>query len=226
MPITKQTLEFLMENRLRNSREWFHDHKAEYRKYVVEPMTALAEELAPVMIGIDPELITEPKVGKVLSRVNRDTRFTKDKSFYREVMWLGYTRDKKRYPCRPGFFFEFSPEGFRYGCGCYSLPPAVMEKTRQMILNGDPLFKAAKRAVDSQDVFHLEGEFYKRTRCPGQPEELRDWVERKNLDLIHNSQDFELLFSDRLGKVLSENYIKIGAFHAFMLAGTALADVI
>lgn len=226
MPISRQTLEFLMENRMRNSREWFHEHKAEYKNYVIEPMTALARELAPVMDGIDPELVTEPKVGKVLSRVNRDTRFTKDKSFYREVMWLGYIRDKKRYPCRPGFFFEFSPDGFRYGCGCYTMPPSVMERTRQMILNGDPLFKKAKREYDKQSHFQLEGEMYKRLRCPDAPEGLRDWVERKSLDLIHNSQDFDLLFSDQLGKVLSHKFLEICSFYWFVLAGTMQADVI
>ena len=226
MPITRKTLEFLMENRMQNSREWFHAHRAEYQKYVIDPMTALARELEPVMNGIDAELITEPKVGKALSRINRDTRFTKDKSFYREVMWLAYTRDKKRYPCRPGFFFEFSPDGFRYGCGCYSMPPAVMERTRQMILDGHPLFQKAKTEFDKQSHFQLEGERYKRLRCPDAPEELRDWVERKNLDLIHNSQDFDLLFSNRLGKVLSEKYLEICSFYWFVLAGTLQADVI
>lgn len=226
MPITKETLEFLMENRLQNSREWFHTHKDQYQKYVMTPLRELALELSPVMEQIDAEFITIPQVGKVISHINRDTRYTKDKTFYREVMWLAYTRDKKRYPLRPGLFFEFSPDGFRYGCGCYYMPPAAMENMRSLILDGSSVFKKAKKEVEGQTHFHLEGEFYKRPRYSDQTEDLRFWLERKNMLLIHNSQDFSLLFSTELGKVLSQNFIKIRSFYKFMLAGTIQADVI
>ena len=226
MPLSKETLSFLIENRLQNSREWFHQHKDAYRRCVLQPLTALAAELAPVMWEIDGQIVAEPKVGKAISHINRDTRFTKDKSLYREVMWLAYTRDKKRYPYHPGFFFEFSPDGFRYGCGSYYTPPAVMERLRQLVLDGDHLFTAARQEVEGQSHFQLEGDFYKRIRCPGQPEALRPWLERKNLDLIHNSRDFDLLFSPGLGKVLSDKFREICSFYAFLLAGAVEADVI
>ena len=173
MPISRETLSFLIENRLQNSREWFHEHKDTYRRYVLQPLMELAGELAPVMWEIDGEIIAEPKVGKAISRINRDTRFTKDKSLYREVMWLAYTRDRKRYPCHPGFFFEVSPDGFRYGCGCYYMPPAVMERLRRLVLDGNSVFTAARREVEGQSHFQLEGDFYKRTRYPGQPAALQ-----------------------------------------------------
>ncbi len=226
MPITRETLEFLMENRLQNSRTWFHDHKADYQRYVVAPMRSLAQELGPTMEAIDPAIITIPQVGKVISHINRDIRYTKDKTLYREVMWLAYTRDKKRYPLRPGFFFEFSPDGFRYGCGCYYMPPSVMDRMRRLVLENRPVFKAAKKEAEGQTHFGLEGDFYKRPHFPEQPADLRPWLERKELSMIHNSQDFDLLFSQDLGKVLSHNLMKIRCFYAFMLAGTVEADVI
>ena len=34
MPISKQTLDFLAQNKFNNSREWFHAHKPEYQEYV------------------------------------------------------------------------------------------------------------------------------------------------------------------------------------------------
>lgn len=64
MPITRETLEFLMENRLQNSRTWFHDHKADYQRYVVAPMRSLAQELGPIMEAIDPAIITIPPGGE------------------------------------------------------------------------------------------------------------------------------------------------------------------
>ena len=55
MAFTEETLSFLMENHIMDSREWFHEHKAEYEEYVVRPMAELFELIAPAMLKIDPE---------------------------------------------------------------------------------------------------------------------------------------------------------------------------
>ena len=80
MSITKETLDFMVENRIQNSRIWFQEHRQEYIEHVKAPLTELAERLEPCIRSIDPELITNPS--RVVSRINRDTRFTKDKSIY------------------------------------------------------------------------------------------------------------------------------------------------
>ena len=47
MPFTDDTLEFLVRNRLTDSRPWFHEHREEYEKLVVEPMAELVTALTP-----------------------------------------------------------------------------------------------------------------------------------------------------------------------------------
>ena len=54
MPFTDDTLEFLVRNRLTDSRPWFHEHREEYEKLVVEPMAELVTALTPAMLEIDP----------------------------------------------------------------------------------------------------------------------------------------------------------------------------
>ncbi|WP_066686331.1 DUF2461 domain-containing protein [Christensenella intestinihominis] len=216
MPISKQTLDFLAQNKFNNSREWFHAHKPEYQEYVLAPMAELVELLAPAMLKIDPRLITEPKVGKAISRIYRDTRFSHDKSLYREVMWIVFSRGKKEFGCPPGFVLEFSPQGFRYGCGYYGAPPRTMEMIRKMALQGDKSFKKAFQVMKKQDVFVLEGDFYKRSKCPDAPEDLRNWLDRKNLDWMRNSTDAGLLFSPDLFKTLAEGFTLLAPFYAFL----------
>ena len=217
MPLSKQTLQFLAENRFRNSREWFHAHRPDYLNYVLAPMIQLAEQLAPAMQAIDPLIVTEPKVGKALSRIYRDTRYSHDKSLYREVMWLVFSRGKKELAAPPGFIFEFSPQGFRYGCGYYSAPPRTMEMIRRMALaENDPLFRRAFQAMKKQDAFILEGDFYKRSKCPDAPEALRSWLDRKNLLWINNSSEAELLFSSSLSTVLAEGFQLLAPVYAFL----------
>lgn len=43
MPFTDETLEFLVRNKLMDSRVWFHEHRAEYERLVVEPLAELVE---------------------------------------------------------------------------------------------------------------------------------------------------------------------------------------
>lgn len=111
MPITENTLNFLTENRQENSKDWFHENRPAYMNDVMEPLIELVEALTPAMLEIDPHFETSPKVGKTISRIYRDTRFSRDKSLFRDVMWCGFQRPKIGKKIHPGFFL-----------GIFSLP--------------------------------------------------------------------------------------------------------
>lgn len=217
MPLSGETLDFLLENKIHDSRIWYQENKPRYQKLVLEPMRELVEKLAPSMLEIDSQLVVEPKVDRTISRIYRDTRFSKDKSLYRDIMWVVFCRDRKAYPCPPGFVLEFSPDGFRYGCGFYQAAPAVMEQVRRMILKKDKAFLAAKKAFEGQNLFPMSGKRYKRSKYPEQPEMLRQWLERRNLDFFCESEDFELLFSEELPKTLLEGFQTLAPIYHFLI---------
>lgn len=175
MALSKETLDFLVENRIQNSRSWFLGHRKEYQKYVKQPLLELAQQLAVCAAEIDPDIIAVPS--RAVSRINRDTRFTKDKALYRDVMWCAFSRDKKVYDTPCALVLEFSPMGFRYGCGYWQTPPKTLEAMRELILADSPLFRKAEKARSSSSLFALEGDCYKRSRFPEQPERLRCWLD-------------------------------------------------
>jgi len=216
MAISKNTLDFLVENRIMDSREWFAEHKPQYRELVLAPLMDLVEKLAPTLLAIDPLLIVEPKVDKSISRVYRDTRFSRDKSFYRDVMWCMFTRPREQGHWPPGFFFEFSPNGFFYGCGDYSAPAGTMQAIREMVLKDDKRYLEAQKAINKQKIFKFEGDQYKRPRYVGESEEKREWLERRNLFFAHRSKDFDLLFSGDLYKKLARDYKKLAPVYEFL----------
>ncbi len=219
MPFSDETLSFLFENRVTDSKAWFLEHRADYERLVLEPMRRLVVDLTPAMLSIDPLFICEPKVGKSISRIYRDTRFSRDKSIFRDVMWCSFTRPKNMMRGRPGYYFELSPAGFNYGCGWYSTPPETMDVLRDMIKRGDKLFEKAQRAYKRAKVFTLEDTRYKRTRNPDQPESRRLWLDQRSLCLLAHSEDFDLLFSDSLYEKLSEDFLAIAPFYRFLLEG-------
>lgn len=217
MPFSKEMLEFLFENRIHDSKTWFEEHKEIYNRTVIEPFVELVSGLADTMMEIDPQLICIPKVGKSISRIYRDTRFSNDKSLYRDVMWCSFFRDRKSMPNAPGFFFEVSSSGFRYGCGFYWTDRKVMERIRKRILKNDKGFQKAQKAFRVQQTFSIEGEKYKRSPCPDAADSQKEWAERKGLSFNCNSTDFDLLFSEELCGTLKKDFLKLREIYVFLL---------
>jgi len=212
---SRETIDFLAENRMRNDKIWFNENKDRYERHVIAPFVALTEALAPTLKKIDGELVISPKVGGSISRIWRDARFSRDKSIFRDMMWCMFVRRKNE--SLPEFFFVVSPEGMLYGAGYYSAGEASMESIRGLILAGDGSFKYALVAYEKQNVFRLDGDIYKKSHFPDQPEKLREWLDRKSVCFLCNSSDFELLYSDGLAKTVAEGFASLAPIYRFLI---------
>jgi uncharacterized protein (DUF2461 family) len=159
-------------------------------------------------------LITVPS--RLISRVRRDTRFTKDKSLYRDNAWLVFLRDKSQMSACPCFWFEISPKGSSYGTGYYGAKASSMEKMRSMIIDRHPVFLEALNCYESQKEFTIGGEMYKRSKFPGEPENLKLWLDRKNIFFESVQTDFSLAFSKELPDVLKKGYAKLKPIYDFL----------
>lgn len=215
--ISEQTIKFLIENRLNNSKEWYALHKESYINYVLNPLMELVTALSSTMYDIDQDFILEPKVDKTISRIYRDTRFSNDKSLYRDIMWIVFSKNKKLYEGYPAFFFEIKPAGFRFGVGYNMAKPDSMDSMRNLIDKKYKLFFSALDSFKAQDIFVVEGDCYKKTKFNGTDKAVQEWYDKKNICFTHNSTDFNLLFSDGLKDFLIENFKKLKIIYTFML---------
>jgi uncharacterized protein (DUF2461 family) len=166
-------------------------------------------------MDIDDKLICSPKVGGSVSRIWRDVRFSKDKSLFRDVMWCMFVREKN--VGLPEYFFVISPEDFLYGCGYYSAGTASMESIRELIISGDSDFKIALSAYENQNLFQLEGDLYIKSRHPDMTEKLRNWIDRKTICFYRKSNDFDLLYSDKLSSTIAEGYKTLAPIYSFLV---------
>lgn len=71
---------FLRDLAANNNKAWFEAHRQEYEEHLLEPLKALVSDLSGFMLSIDPDFMTIPAVDRTISRIYRDTRFSKDKS--------------------------------------------------------------------------------------------------------------------------------------------------
>ncbi len=217
MPFTKQTPEFLFENRLQNSKQWYHDHKKQYTDFVLTPLTELFISLVPTVSSIDDRIVCNPKAGGCISRIYRDTRFSKDKSLYRDNMWIVFMRDKESCSGYPGFYAEVSSTGYGYGCGYYEAGTETMQSIRRLILNGDPAFKTAIKSYEAQNTLKMYGDMYKKSRHPNEPENIRSWLDRKNIGFSYESGDINAMFSPSFANEIAEGFTLLAPMYHFLI---------
>jgi len=210
-------LKFLRGLKANNDKAWFQAHKADYEEYVLQPLRDLVTDLGDFMLDINPCFEITHAINKTISRIYRDTRFSKDKSPYRSTAWFTFKNQNKDWTTLVcGYFFELSPASYRYGMGFYNAAPAIMSKFRELIDENPKEFARAISFFDKQKTFVLDGDKYKRTIDKTKPEKIQDWYQRKNIYLVCNRKIDEVLFSSKLVDDLSDGFGLIAPFYHYL----------
>ena len=222
MPFTPEAPRFLFENYTRNDKEWFKAHKDIYQKELLEPFGEMIRYLTPLMNKIDDKIICDPKK---VSRIYRDVRLIRDGMFFRKSLWCSLMRPKERFESKPEFFFWAGADNFGWGCGYYKITTEVMENIRELIIAKDKTAMEAIAAYEGQQSLVLGGELYKKDHFPQQPENLKSWLNRKNLHLTHESDNSALYFSESLPERVCRDFEKIApVYRLFIKAEEMLLD--
>ncbi len=209
-----RSLEYLALVRLNDSKLWYDEHKDEYRQCLLAPFSALLADLTPTLTEIDPSLITNPR--QSLSRIRRDTRFSKDKSLYRDNMWLSAKSSLEDWTRYPTFYFEISPVSYRYGMGYYDVPPSTMEHFRQAVTRDIEGFRGAVNGVTEH--FDVRGACYKREKDPTLPDDIRLWYNRRELYVAHDGADITRLYDTALVEDLRAGFLCLAPLYRFLSA--------
>ena len=105
---TDETVQFFLDLRFHNYTEYFHEQHERYVNVVQSPFYELIRDLSDAARKIDPVMEIRPH--KCLSRIHRDTRFSKDKSPYRDHLWFLFRREGEPREKSLFFYGEFGPE--------------------------------------------------------------------------------------------------------------------
>lgn len=204
----------LAENRFNNSKAFYDAHKEEIKAGVTKPLYALINDLSPLMSNLDPEMCLIPS--KMISRIRRDTRYTKDKSLYREHIWVMFMRHKKQWSDQPCMWFEASPDGMNWGVGIYDCRPAAMECFRRRLdEKGGEFLKAVESAksVGAEPSLSL----YKKDRSEGKDQKLKLYYNARELYFITPLSSLEKLFDGSVEKQLEKAYKAFEPMYKFLL---------
>jgi uncharacterized protein (TIGR02453 family) len=114
---TPDFLQFYRELAANNDRDWFHANKKRYEQSVKQPFEIFVAELIVRMKQTDPKLELAAK--DAIFRINRDVRFSKDKTPYKLCSSAIITKGGKKDTVSPGMYLELGPEKLAVYGGIY-----------------------------------------------------------------------------------------------------------
>jgi len=201
-----ETIRFLREVHTQNSREWFERNRDVYQSHLLGPMQEMVIYLNEAMLDIDPRFETRPQVNRTISKIYRDTRFSRDKSLFKRAAWLVFKRPSPDWTRHPAFFFEITPDFYRYGMGYYQAVRATMDALRRRIDDNPSGFDRIIKPIMKSGWFTLEGDSFKRPLPCTHGPQIAQWYQKKSFYLTHHRSVDKDLFSPRLAETVKKRF--------------------
>lgn len=124
------TIKFLKELKKNNNREWFDVNRKLYENAKADFLNLVNEVLHEMQLKDSSLQGLEPK--QCVFRINRDVRFSKDKSPYKSNMGASFNKGGKK-SMLAGYYFQLEPGGSFIAGGIWMPPAAELKKVRQEI---------------------------------------------------------------------------------------------
>lgn len=128
--LTAESIQFLNDLRSNNNRDWFQSQKVRYETYKKDYQQLVANFLD-AMKPLDPSL-EKLEVKDCIFRINRDIRFSKDKSPYKTNLGIWMSSGAKHSEAA-GYYLHIDPQGSFFGGGLYMPTPEQLLKIRKEI---------------------------------------------------------------------------------------------
>src|ERR1051325_6964730 len=152
MPFTPAALRFFKQLSSHNDKTWFEAHREEYEQEVREPMRELIEEMNARFAKFAPEMAGDPK--RSMFRINRDIRFSKDKSPYKThaACWFHHRAASSQVGAEAeagsaGFYFHLQPGESFVGGGMWRPPRPSLNKLRDAIADDPDGFERIAKGI-------------------------------------------------------------------------------
>lgn len=208
-PATIQFFEDLKEN---NYKEWFEANRDVYELELLTPFKELATALTPSMHNIDSQF--DFRMHRILSRIYRDIRFSKNKDPYKTCMWMSFQMPTKEWENVPGFFMELRADAYFYGMGLFSPKKKTMDNLRENIVYDADEFRKETERILARG-FVIGGEEYKRPLKNDLPEYFQQWVQRKGVYVYKQKPIGSEVFDADFAELIRTDYESLEWLYEF-----------
>ena len=215
---TQDYIDFFTELNKNNQREWFHANKKRYEKSVKIPFATFINDLISAVSDLEEPIPMEAK--DAIFRINRDIRFSADKSPYKDHMAAIVSPYGKKDHTHPGIYIQANHIDVRLYSGCHSLDKNQLQQLREYIAEKPDEFESLISDAKFVKTFgEIRGEKNKRI-----PKELIEAAEKQ--PLIYNKSFYffkssspEILLKKNLIKDLMDSYSVSRSLRLFLNEG-------
>ena len=128
-------------NKFNDSKDFYETVKEDIKSKIITPMRQLALDLSEELLTVDEKMVLIPT--KMVSRIRRDTRYSKNKEMYRSNVWCMFMRNKHEWRFMPCMWFEVFPDSYSYGVGLFHAQPSDLEVFRKYFAENHKDFRYA-----------------------------------------------------------------------------------
>lgn len=156
---TPKLFAFLRDLAEHNDREWFKAHQNEYEQYIREPALDFITDFSKPLSRISEHFVADSRtVGGSLFRIQRDTRFAKDKTPYKENTGMQFRHILAKDVHSPGYYLNLQPGECYMGLGLWRPETKVAYRIREYIADHPAEWKRASRGKRFAEVFQVTGD--------------------------------------------------------------------
>lgn len=160
--ITPELFTFFRELKNNNNREWFETNKGRYEKHVRGPLLEFISDFGLRLAEISPHYVADArKTGGSLFRINRDIRFSKEKTPYKTHAGVQFRHESGKDAHAPGFYLHLEPDGVFAGVGIWQPDSPTLAKIREAIVEQPERWQRASRGETFLATFAIGGESLK-----------------------------------------------------------------
>jgi len=161
--ITPELFTFFRDLGNNNNRDWFQANKNRYEQNVREPLLQFISDFGVRLAEISPHyLVDARKSGGSLFRINRDIRFSPDKTPYKTAAGVQFRHESGKDVHAPGFYLHLEPDNVFVGCGIWQPNTQTLGQIRDAIVENPARWEAILTDRSFRTNFSLEGESLKR----------------------------------------------------------------
>lgn len=219
---TPKTFQFFKDLKANNNKEWFDAHKHIYESELMVPLKALFQAMTPAMSNIDSGF--EARSHRAISRIYRDIRFSKDKTPYRDFMWMSFQCPvvREEWKDYPGYFLDIREDSYGLGLGLFQPKKKVMDNWRDAIIYESEEFQRVTQKAVLDRGYVVNGEEYKRPLENDLPEYFQPWMQRKGIWVEKTRPIGEELYSGNFADMVIEDFTEMEWLYKFMKETTEL----
>lgn len=190
---------FLKDLAANNNREWFNEHRDEYETARTEFESFLSVVIARISLFDESIRGIQPK--DCTYRIYRDTRFSSDKTPYKNHFG-GYINAKGKKSNHCGYYVHIQPDSCMLAGGSLCLPPNVLRALRQSIYDNIDEYRSIVEDPSFKRFFPIIGEDWLKTAPKGFPKDFKyiDYLKPREFVCSYNVPDAFFLASNMLDK--------------------------